>query len=403
MKKILFVINTLGLAGAEKALIELLKSIDPKKYRIDLLVLLNQGELIHDIPDYVNILNSDFDDCPIHTAEGRKHLLGKSIKALLNKGTLFRCLAYIVGNLFDMIKSHRVQCDKLLWKAIAQSSDSINEKYDMAVAFVEGGSTYYVGRKVDAVRKVAWIHIAYGVAGYNTKLDEGIYDCFDRVYCVSREVKESFINVYPEKEDYVRVFHNIVNINDIEKKSLEDGGFEDNFDGIRILSVGRLVAQKAYEVSIDAIKLLTDKGVKLRYYILGEGNQRDELLHYIEKLGLTDTVFLYGNRNNPYPYIRQCDIFLHASRYEGKSIAIQEARILGKPIVVSDCEGNREQISDGVDGLICDFNPNSITQSLLRLIEDRSMAELIGRNAADRIRGELDLSDEIRELLELIE
>lgn len=83
MKKILFVINTLGLAGAEKALIELLRSIDPKKYRIDLFVLLNQGELIGEIPDYVNILNSDFDACPIHTAEGQRHLLGRSIKAVL--------------------------------------------------------------------------------------------------------------------------------------------------------------------------------------------------------------------------------------------------------------------------------------------------------------------------------
>ena len=402
MKKILFVINTLGLAGAEKALIELLRSIDPKKYRIDLFVLLNQGELIGEIPDYVNILNSDFDACPIHTAEGQRHLLGRSIKALLHRGTLFRCLAYIVSNLISMIKEHRVQCDKLLWKAIAQSLDPIKDTYDLAVAFVEGGSTYFVGRKVNAKKKVAWIHIAYGIAGYNKRLDEGIYDFYDRVYGVSEEVCDSFVNVYPEKAPIVNVFHNIVNVDAIKKRSLEDAGFDDNFEGIRILSVGRLVAQKAYEVSIDAIKILKDRGIKLRYYILGEGNRRETLEEYIEKLGLSDTVLLYGNRLNPYPYIRQSDIFLHASKYEGKSIAIQEARILGKPIIVSDCEGNREQIRDGIDGVVCDFAAEGIAEALSRLISDETFREALGSNAGVRILGELDKTEEIRGLLELV-
>ena len=198
------------------------------------------------------------------------------------------------------------------------------------------------------------------------------------------------------------MFHNIVNVDAIKKRSLEDAGFDDNFEGIRILSVGRLVAQKAYEVSIDAIKILKDRGIKLRYYILGEGNRREALEEYIEKLGLSDTVLLYGNRLNPYPYIRQSDIFLHASKYEGKSIAIQEARILGKPIIVSDCEGNREQIRDGIDGVVCDFAAEGIAEALSRLISDESFREALGSNAGVRILGELDKTEEIRGLLELV-
>ena len=120
----------------------------------------------------------------------------------------------------------------------------------------------------------------------------------------------------------------------------------------RLLTVGRLTSQKAYEIAIDAMKLLKEKGVQAHWYVLGEGELREVLQRQINRLGLEKDFLLLGAVENPYPYYAQCDLYVHATRFEGKSIAVQEAKILGCPILVSDCNGNREQVKDGVDGYV---------------------------------------------------
>ena len=92
----------------------------------------------------------------------------------------------------------------------------------------------------------------------------------------------------------------------------------------RILTVGRLTAQKAYEVAVDAMKLLKDQGIKARWYVLGEGELRNKLQQKIDSLGLKEDFLLLGAKENPYPYYKQCDLYVHATRFEGKSIAIQD-------------------------------------------------------------------------------
>lgn len=164
------------------------------------------------------------------------------------------------------------------------------------------------------------------------------------------------------RQDYV--FHNIINQDAIIHNAKEPGGFDDNFSGTRILTVGRLTYQKAYEIAIDAMKLLKDKGRNVRWYVLGEGNLRQSLQKQIEGLGLCGDFVLYGAVNNPYPYYAQADIYVHATRFEGKSIAIQEAQTLGLPIVASDCNGNKEQIINGVDGLLCELTPEAVEKFL---------------------------------------
>ncbi len=400
MKKILFVINTLGQAGAETALLELLRQIDPKQYEVSLFVLMGQGEMISRVPDTVKICNRTFRDCSVLSAEGRKGLVRTILKAMLRRGTVLRLFPYLVKNFLAMRKRGKILPDKLLWRVLSDGADRLQEEYDLAVAYLEGGSTYYVADWVRAKRKAAFVHVDYAQAGYTKDLDLDCYRKYTKVFAVSDEVKTAFLKVYGEYAGKTEVFHNILNPESIRSKAQTGQGFAEPFEGIRIVSVGRLTAQKAFEVSIDAMKLVKDAGRKVRWYVFGEGDQQKMLEERIAKLGLKEDFLLPGAVSNPYPYMKQADIYVHASRFEGKSIAIQEAQILGKPILVSDCSGNREQVIQDVDGLLCEFCAEGICEGILQLLDDADRRERLGRAAAEKNKAE---NTEIVKLLSLTE
>lgn len=400
MKKVLFVINTLGRAGAETALMELLRRMDPKEYDVSLYVLLGQGEMIDAVPKHVKLLNKKYDPTPVLSKEGKKRLRSSVLKAMFRRGNVFRLFPYLVKNLFQMIRKKKIMSEKLLWRILSDGAERFDTQYDMAVAYLEGGSSYYVADWVKADKKVAFVHVDYNRAGYTRSLDHGCYECFDKIFTVSDEVRESFLKTYPECKNKTDVFHNILNQEEILRRSKEDGGFTDAFDGTRILSVGRLTTQKAFEVSIDAMKLLKDAGYPIRWYVLGEGNQRKMLEDKITKLELQEDFLLPGATSNPYPYMRQADIYVHASRFEGKSIAIQEAQIVGMPIVASDCSGNREQIIHGEDGLLCDFSAQAIYEAVKRLLEDTELRSQIAKRASTK---NADAVAEMNKILSLME
>ena len=135
-----------------------------------------------------------------------------------------------------------------------------------------------------------------------------------------------FNDVYPECRNKTLVFHNLIDREEICRKAELTGGFSDAYSGKRILTVGRLTAQKAYELAIDAMKLLKDQGVKARWYVLGEGELRDKLQQKIDSLGLKEDFLLLGAVENPYPYYKQCDLYVHATRFEGKSMQYRKLR-----------------------------------------------------------------------------
>jgi len=252
---------------------------------------------------------------------------------------------------------------------------------------------------VKAKRKVGFIHIDYQKAGYTKTLDKGCYDEYYRIYTVSEEVKQHFNAVYPEYEKKTEVFHNMVNQDRIRERAKLSGGFEDDFDGTRILTVGRLTAQKAYEVAVEAMKLLKERGEQVRWYVLGEGEERKPLEKQIEEYGLENDFLLLGAKSNPYPYLAQTDLYVHATRFEGKSIAIQEAQTLGCTILVSDCSGNREQVEDGVDGAMCDLTPEGICEGICKLLKDKEACKRYGEAAA---RKNLSEEKQIERFLSLL-
>ena len=383
-KKLLFVINTLSRAGAETALLALLNSLDPEQVKVSLFVLMGQGELVPELPGYVRVLNKSIQSESVLTAAGRKYMARTMGKAMLSRGTILRKFPYMVSQTAAMVKRGRFSVEKLLWPVLAEGAPRLEEEFDLAVAFLEGGSAYYVANFVKAKKKAAFIHIDYAQAGYNRKIDGDCYLKFDRIFTVSKEIQEPFLNIYPELAQRMDVFHNILDVQRIYRLSKEPGGFPDDFDGVKILTVGRLKAQKALEVSIDAMRLLKDSGVKARWYVLGEGDQRAFLENYIRQQGLERDFILMGAVGNPYPWFAQADLYVHCSRFEGKSIAIQEALLLGCPVVVSDCSGNREQLTDGVNGQLCQLSADEIARTIRQLLADPERMERYRRAASEQ-------------------
>ena len=249
MKRILFVVNTLGGGGAERALLELLGQLKGRDCEVSLYVLLPQGRLAGEVPEYVRRLNRRLDPRPVLDRSGRRALAWKVAGALLAGGGLWGSLGLMAGQYRQMRRQGRVQWDKLLWPAVARGRERLGEEFDLAVAWMEGGSAYYVADRVRAKRKAAVIHVDHRQAGYSRALDGGCWERFDRIFGVSGETRDCFLEVYPEYAGKTGVLPNIVDQERIRRRAEEPGGFADGWQGLRLLTVGRLTYQKAYDVA----------------------------------------------------------------------------------------------------------------------------------------------------------
>ena len=383
-KKILFVINTMGRAGAELSFLNLLRKLEGERYDLSLYVLMGQGEMIEEVPSYVRILNKGFRAESVLSKDGRKALMKTVLGAFIKNGKYIGKLCYIVKHFVIMMSKGRIQIDKLLWRIIAEGAMKSDEHYDLAVAWLEGGAAYYVADRVEADSKVAFIHIDYENAGYTREMDQNCLERFNRIFAVSEDAKKKFLKIYPEYDDKMSVFHNIIDQEDIRRRAKESGGFSDDYDGMRILTVGRLTYQKAYDITIEAMRILKDFGWRVRWYVLGEGDQRENLEKKIASLGLENDFLLLGSVENPYPYYEQADLYVHAVRFEGQGIAVWEAQTLGCAVIVSDYCGSREQIEDGKYGISCELTPESIAESISNLLNDEKRRINLGQMAATK-------------------
>lgn len=381
MKKILFVINTMGGAGAEKALLELLKRWDVPGYMTYLYVIMEQGEMIEQLPPKVQLLNSKFSKESVLSLTGRRKMLKRVMKAFWRNGNWVGKMHHIFKIFVEMVHNRRIQTDKLLWRMMAEGAKRFDIRFDLAVAWLEGGSAYYVAEYVNAEKKAALVHINYEDVGYTRKMDQGCWEKFDRIFAVSGETMEHFKSVYPEYKDKMDVFPNIIDQEAIRRQAELPGGFTDEYDGWRILTVGRLSWQKGYDIAIDAMRILKESGCRAKWYVLGEGDQRASLERKILALGLEDDFLLLGAVSNPYPYFRQTDIYVHAVRYEGQSIAVQEAQTLGCPIIVSNYSGSRQAVGEEEAGIICELIPKSIAESIISLLGDENRRKELSQRA----------------------
>lgn len=371
-KKILFVINTMGRAGAERALIALMNALPPEKYDISLLSLINRGEMFLQVPNHIHVINKKPDPRSVLNTGGKIALIKTVLTCFFYKGKGFLLIPYLIKNFMAQIKAKKIQPDKLLWRILAQGTPAPKETYDLAVAYLEGASTYFVADSVHAAKKASFIHIDYQKAGYTTALDKDAYQKIDRIFSVSKEAGESFLRLYPQYQEKLRLFRNLLNVAEIQKESRKPLPPEDPFAqsqaSYQLLTVGRLNYQKAYDIAIPTLKILREKGLDVDWFVLGEGSLKKELQKQIAKEGLQGHFVLLGTKQNPYPYYKNATLYVHATRYEGKSIAIEEAQILHKAIIASDCTGNREQITHNQNGYLLHLTPESLADGIAHLL-----------------------------------
>lgn len=377
-KKILFVINTLGQAGAEKALLNLISLMDRNDYELYLYVMLSQGELIYDVPNYVHVLNKHVSPLSVLGKEGEGHLKKEVLKSLVRHGSGIKNASYFLKNFRRMKKENRILWDKLLWREVACGAKRFPMEFDLAVAYLEGASTYYVANYVNAKKRVAWIHVDMAQAGYDKELDLDCYEKMDACFAVSEEVKQSFFQIHPECREKTKVFENILNKKRMQKLSQQGEAKEFDKNSFCILTVGRLHPQKGYELAIDTMEELKKSSYPIKWYIMGDGPLRKNLEKQIRDRGLENDMILLGAKENPYPYYLHCDLYVHATLFEGKSIALSEAKYFGVPLVVSDVSGNRLQVKDGENGLVCGLSKEELSSGILRLYKDEALRKQMG-------------------------
>jgi glycosyltransferase involved in cell wall biosynthesis len=380
MKQILIVINTMGRAGAEKSLISLLKSFDYERVGVSLLSIINRGELFLDVPKEVKILNENPDTGPVLGTSGAMYIAGQVMKRLFRKLYIFKFIPYAFKNTIQQLKQNkRFQFDKLLWPMFSDTTPARPEEYDLCIAFIEGTATYYAIDKVKAAKKCVFVHVNYEKAGYIPSFNRKYYEKSDYICCISEAVREVFVKIFPEVASKTRIFPNIMLPDEIRANAKREKGFNDDFDGLRLLTVGRLHPQKGYDIAIPAFAALVKQGYdNVRWYVLGDGNERAHLLKLIDKHGLEGKFILLGSRPNPGPYVAEAYLYVQPSRFEGFPLTLQEALILNKPCLTTNFEGVSEMLTDGENAMIIELSEENITNALKTLIDDK---ELHGRIA----------------------
>lgn len=370
-RNILFVLPALGMGGAEKSIVDLFRVFDYDNYEVDLLLLCGRGILANEIDSRVNIIDAD----------DWTHAILNNIGTALPYLKKHRKYAIIVKKLILSVISKTekylpIKKSQVSWKFLGRYLHQLLEKkYDIAVAYLQGVSEYYVADKVAADKKIFWMHTSFRAHANNDAFEKKYIDQFNKVVCVSQAAKEDFIQLFPEKKSDTMVFYNIVDENAIMQKSQEPLDVEVDPSMMNIVSVGRLHEAKAYDISIPAFKKVNEKYPDTRFYIVGTGPEETNLRSLIKKHELDGKCILLGRRMNPYNIIKACNVFLQSSRYEGYCIALAEAKILQKPIVTTDFYGAFEQIVNKESGLIVKCNEGDIEKALCNLIESSQLCQ----------------------------
>ena len=394
MKKILFMCINMNIGGTEKALLTMLNEIDDSKYDITLLMLEEYGGFLNEIPSFVKVKYVDeYKSIKPFVNEPPKILIKRLIKNKAYLTGLSTLLNYSISKITKNISYY--------YKYILKNIKGIDEEYDLAVAYAGPMDfiTYFVLNKIKAKKKVQWIHFDINKIGFNRKFAKRNYKKFDKIFVVSEEGKEKLINLIPALNNKVEAFFNIISCNLIENMSKNEKSFDDLFDGVRILTVGRLSKEKGQELTINVLARLKNEGYKVRWYCIGDGPEKDNYRNRIKSLDIENDYILLGSKLNPYPFMKDCDIYVQPSKHEGYCITLGEARCFDNPIVTTNFTGANEQIKNEVTGLVCDISEQGIYQAIKRLLDNKELYKDIRINLSNEI---VDSTNEISKLEKLV-
>ncbi len=373
-KKILFVMEHLGIGGAEKSLVTLLSYIDYSKYEVDLFLFSKTGEFLSLVPNSVNILPE---------SEEYKMLHQSPINALLNF-LMYGKVKLAIFNLLYLSKLafyHLVlQKEYIGWEYIKKIFKPLNKQYDVAIGFLEKKTIYFIVDKINADKKSGYIHNDYLKNEHNQMLDNYYFNYLDHIVTVSEHSLETLQQVFSHYHSKFKVIKNIISpsvIHVMGNEKIDDINTDAQY--ISIVTVARLVEQKGIDNAILICDQLVKKNSNIRWYIIGEGSERDKLKKMIKIKGIEKHFILLGARSNPYKYMKMADIYVQPSRSEGYGITVAEAKALYKPIVVSKIPEFQELIINLETGLLCDTN-ESMANAICNLINDENLKQKFSNN-----------------------
>lgn len=349
MKKVLFLIPTLGGGGAERVLVNLVNNLDKTKYDITVKTLFKSN------------VNSKYLKSDIRYIEGK--------------------IKQFKGNTYVL----KLFSPKFLYKFF------IKDKYDLVISYLEGPTARIVaGCPENDTRLLSWIHCRLETKNRASvsfrNFDEAVscYSRFDKNVCVSNLVKQYFDDILSLEQSAEVIY----NTNDGEKiLILADEPIDDIklSNDINIISVGRLVHIKGFERLISAHKQLLDVGIKNHIYIIGDGALNDDLIKQIDALCVADTVHLLGFKHNPYKYVAVSDLYVCPSISEGFSTAVTEALILGVPVVSTLCGGAYELLGENDEyGIVTENSEQGIYEGMLKMLSSSETLHHYKEKAQER-------------------
>lgn len=365
------------IGGAEKALLGLLENIDTTKYEVDLFLMRHSGELMKYIPSNINLLPeiSQYADLavPIGNVLKKGHFKIAYGRYKGKKAAVKRVSELGLGDNDVAIEySHKYTA-----KYMPKISD---KEYDLAISFLT--PHYFVTQKVNAKKKVAWIHTDYSRVEMDRESQLVMYSNYDKIASISDKAAEKFVRIFPSLKDKVITIQNILPekyINKITDEFTVENEIS-NDGSIKLLSIGRFCTAKNFDNIPEICKLIKNQGVNIKWYIIGYGGDEQLIKDKIAEFNMQDYVIVLGKKENPYPYIKACDIYIQPSRYEGKCVAVCEAQILNKPVIITNYATSASQLTDGYDGVIVPMDNQDCAEGIIQLLNNKELMHRLSEN-----------------------
>lgn len=373
MKKIAFFVQWMLCGGVENALIALTTELQKQGHDVTIYVITRKGEFIDKVPSCVKLKEIPMDK-KIRDAipvGGTK----VSARECINNKEYFRTLKFLI--------KHKLNKGTFAELNIPLNNiQELKEQYDIAINYHIHSPflVWYLSEKVVAKKKFTWIHNDFKTTHYDIKTLEKYLVCIEQFFAVSDQVRKEFLSIYPEFISKTSTALNLIPIEEVSQKADEYYPKEYTTSSLKLLTVGRLEEQKGYNIAIDVCEKLKKINLKFDWYVLGDGTQRKFLEGEIKKKKLGDCFHLLGTRMNPYPYFKNCDIYVQTSLHEGNSIVLVEAKLFNKPIVTTNVAGAREQIVDKETGRIVEIDAETVFEALKEMISNDSIRKKYSDN-----------------------
>jgi len=376
-KKLLFVINNFNIGDPQKSLLSLLYKLDFNLYDVNLAILNGNGSLNKYLPKQVKVIS--LNPLVTYSTLPPKNFLTNSIKCLFSTNYIFSIQA-IYAVIKGYIKKDMTKEKQRYWKKIKHRLPKLDEKYDIAFGVSGGHSMMFIADCVEAEKKIGWIRSDYRVLNRDYEADKSYFEEMDEILSVSKICKDIFINIFPETLTKVKVMYNFLPFRMYKNIPANTSLIKKGNSVVNILTICRLDPHKGLDLAIGALEFLLESKVNVKWYVLGGGNYRKELNDLIKEKGLENYFILLGFQFNTAEFIKQADILVHPSKFEGKSNVIDEAKYLLKPIVATNYETVKEQLTHEKNGLISEMNSESIASCIDRMIQDGNLLGRIKEN-----------------------